>query len=104
MPTIIITALTPSELFEHALTKARAASAEIERLRHAPLAPAETMHDRLLVVAMHAQALSEAFEIIDTLADDAARVEVGLNVSPSQSREEVSPSQGCAEEIDPNTN
>jgi hypothetical protein len=67
-PTVIVTNLSPGQLFVRALDTARTASAEITRLRSAPLAPGETLEDRTRSVAVHAHALAEAFDIIDALA------------------------------------
>lgn len=68
MPTVIITDLSPGELFVRATDNARRASAEIERLLYTPFEPGETREDRALAVAAHARVLAEAFTIIDSLA------------------------------------
>ncbi len=88
MPLIIITTMSPAELFKTAHRRASAASAEIRRLKHAPLAPGETLHDRLLVVAQHADVLAEAFEIIEALAATVEDMPRQSNDSPPASREE----------------
>jgi hypothetical protein len=67
MPTIIITDMSPGELFTRAIDEARRASAEIDRLLITVFEPGETREDRALTVAGHARVLAEAFAIIDSL-------------------------------------
>lgn len=102
MSRVIVTDMSPGQLFRHALAKARAASSEIERLKTVPLSPGETLHDRALKVAAIAHVLAENFDIIETLADMACEPEP---ISPSQSREEQAPGhRGVHRGDDPNTN
>lgn len=110
MPRILITDLSPSELFERSLTTARRASAEIQRLRDAKLAPGESIDDRLRIVAMHAHALADAFEVIDALAAHAASQECEEceecdNVSPPSPTVPAPGHRGVHQgEEDPNAN
>lgn len=105
MPTILITTMTPGELFRDARSRAVAASAEIQRLRGAPLAPGETIHDRALAVAAHAHALAEAFEIMEALIAtfDAQERAATNHVSPPSSTEPPG-HRGVHQGDDPKTN
>lgn len=101
MPTIIITAMSPGQLFNHMLEKARCHSVEIQRLKDAPLAPGETLADRALAVAAHAHELSDAFETIEALI-----AQFNHQVSPPRPSAEPSPGhRGVHQERDdPSTN
>lgn len=71
-PKAIITTLSPNELFAAALHNARHASDQIDELMASQLDSNETPMDRAVKVCAHAVRLSEAFAIIDSLADIAA--------------------------------
>lgn len=107
MPRIIVTNMSPGELFRHSHRRATIASREIQRLKDAPLAPAETLQDRTLLVATLAHELSEAFEIMETLFEalDEGAI-VPDEVSPPSSTESPAPGhRGVHQEPeDPNTN
>jgi len=72
MPTVIITDMSPTELFARAVDNARRATAEIDRLFLTAFEPGETREDRALKVAAHARVLAEAFAIIDSISLAAA--------------------------------
>ncbi len=65
---VIVTHLSPPQLFEAMTHQARAATIAIQRLASEPLAPGETCVDRALETSRHALALADAFEILDALA------------------------------------
>jgi hypothetical protein len=69
MPTVIITDLSPAELFARATKDARHASLEIDRLLYSNFEPGESREDRALKVAAQARVLSEAWMIVDSLAN-----------------------------------
>jgi len=107
MPRVIITSLSPGQLFRHALDHARKASAEILRLKSAPLEPGETLNDRTLRVAGLAHELAEMFEIVDTLAAAAAadtEPVSGANASPPQSKDRPLDRWGVPQGDDPTVN
>lgn len=105
---IIVTNMSPGELYRHARRRAIAASAEIGRLKAAPLAPGETLQDRTLAVATLAHELAEAFDIMEALLDafdsDAESAEDTDHVSPPSSTEPAPGHRGVHQGDDPKTN
>jgi len=66
-PNVLITDLSPAELLHRAVTNARRASTEIDKLSSTPLREGQTLQERLTRIADHALALAEAFTIVDAL-------------------------------------
>lgn len=95
MPTIILTNMSPAELFKAAHDQAVRASREVLRLHQAmaSVTSQESLDILCREVTYHAVALAEAFAVIDGLADEVMATGISPTTSAPSGHRGVSPDE-----------